>query len=83
MHSLVSPAEASFYDLLILHVLQPLRVREALIQYVEQVEPVFSRPGKMYSLSDLGDGRPLLLLYDQSPNKLIDYLEKNLVSEFC
>merc|ERR1719232_616860 len=52
-----------------------------MIHYVATVEPAFSTPAKMLSLSDLGDGKPLLLIYDHCPNKLINYLEKNLVEK--
>ena len=73
-------AEASFYDLLLLHVLEPLRFREAVTQYVAAVEPIFAAPRKMSQLGELGDSKPLLVLYHHCPNKLINYLENNLVN---
>ncbi|KAL5253857.1 hypothetical protein ACHWQZ_G013584 [Mnemiopsis leidyi] len=80
-HATRPQAEACFYDILILHVLRPLRVREAMINYVATVEPAFSSSAKMLTLSDLGAGKPLLLVYDRCPNKLVNYLETNLVEK--
>ena len=50
-----------------------------MINYVTTVEPAFSSPAKMLTLSDLGAGKPLMLVYDRCPNKLVNYLETNLV----